>query len=34
MQLLALIGAFGDKALLTPGITMIPACAVIFNYEC
>jgi r-opsin len=23
---LALIGAFGDKSLLTPGITMIPAC--------
>lgn len=24
---LALIGAFGDKSLLTPGVTMIPACA-------
>lgn len=24
---LALIGAFGDKALLTPGVTMFPACA-------
>lgn len=24
---MALIGAFGDKALLTPGVTMIPACA-------
>ncbi|XP_077275593.1 opsin, ultraviolet-sensitive isoform X1 [Temnothorax americanus] len=24
---LAMIGAFGNKALLTPGITMIPACA-------
>lgn len=23
---MALIGAFGDKALLTPGVTMIPAC--------
>jgi r-opsin len=23
---LALIGAFGDKSLLTPGVTMIPAC--------
>lgn len=23
----ALIGAFGDKSLLTPGVTMIPACA-------
>ncbi|GAB0099658.1 hypothetical protein DMENIID0001_155450 [Sergentomyia squamirostris] len=23
---MALIGAFGDKRLLTPGITMIPAC--------
>lgn len=23
---LALIGAFGDKTLLTPGVTMIPAC--------
>lgn len=23
---LALIGAFGDQALLTPGVTMIPAC--------
>lgn len=23
----ALIGAFGNKALLTPGVTMIPACA-------
>lgn len=22
----ALIGAFGDKTLLTPGVTMIPAC--------
>lgn len=25
--IMALIGAFGDKALLTPGVTMIPACA-------
>ncbi|KAL1387504.1 hypothetical protein pipiens_012729 [Culex pipiens pipiens] len=24
---LALIGAFGDKSLLTPGVTMFPACA-------
>lgn len=24
--ILAMIGAFGNKALLTPGITMIPAC--------
>lgn len=24
---LSLIGAFGDKSLLTPGVTMIPACA-------
>ena len=24
---LALIGAFGDQALLTPGVTMVPACA-------
>lgn len=24
---LALIGAFGNQALLTPGVTMIPACA-------
>lgn len=24
---MALIGAFGNKALLTPGVTMIPACA-------
>jgi len=24
---LALIGAFGDQSLLTPGVTMIPACA-------
>lgn len=23
---MALIGAFGNKALLTPGVTMIPAC--------
>lgn len=23
----ALIGAFGDKSILTPGVTMIPACA-------
>lgn len=25
--IMSLIGAFGDKALLTPGVTMIPACA-------
>lgn len=24
---MSLIGAFGDKSLLTPGVTMIPACA-------
>lgn len=24
---MALIGAFGDKSLLTPSVTMIPACA-------
>lgn len=24
---LSLIGAFGDQSLLTPGVTMIPACA-------
>lgn len=24
---LAMIGAFGNQALLTPGVTMIPACA-------